>query len=228
MDLRSLVRRGVARLRGARMNPGNPELIEAVAEHIARHVSPDGTVFHEIVSDSLHIDVHLVPSSPDRAYHTLVTSGMSEYPMNTGRDAREFRYAELCMVLDPDWQLTPEAFRDERWYWPVRLLKALARYPRDMNTWVGFGHSVATADPPEPYGPGTQLCAAVLISPVSLGEEFGEMTRSDGETTHFWNVVPLYESELRLKMDAGLEALLNAFERAGVEDVVRSIRPPAA
>jgi hypothetical protein len=208
------------------MNPGNPELIAAVEEHVRGHLGGEGSVFHEIVSDDLHIDVHIVPPAPDRPFYALVTSGMSEFPMNTGREAFEFRHAELCMALDPDWKLTPEAFTDERWYWPVRLLKTLARYPRETNTWVGFGHSVATADPPEPYGPGTTLCSAVLLTPVSLGAGFNEMKRADGAVTHFWNVVPLHESELRFKLEHGVEPLLEAFERAGVEDVVRADRPP--
>jgi hypothetical protein len=210
------------------MNPGNPELIEAVGQHIDRHVGDDGQVFHEIVSDKLHIDVFIVPpNSSDRPYHTLVTSGMSEFPMNTGDDAYDLRYAELCILLDPDWQLTMEAYKDERWYWPLRLLKTLARYPSETGSWLGYGHSVASADPPEPYAPGTGLCAAVLMPPVSLGEPFFEMTRADGAITHFWTVIPLHESELRLKMGEGLEALTEAFDRSGVTDVVRHDRQPA-
>jgi hypothetical protein len=152
---------------------------------------------------------------------------MSEFPMNTGRDAHEFRYAELCLLLDSDWQLTMEAIQDERWYWPIRLLKTLSRYPKETGSWLGYGHTVATADPPEPYGPGTQLCAAALLPPISLGEEFFEMTRADGATTHFWTVLPLHASELRLKMAEGFDALTEALERAEVTDVVRADRPPA-
>ena len=67
-------------------NTGDPELIERVDRHIERHVAPTTSVFHEIVSDELHIDVHWVKPGWFRRHHTLVTSGRSELPMNTPED----------------------------------------------------------------------------------------------------------------------------------------------
>jgi hypothetical protein len=46
-------------------------------------------------------------------------------------------------------------------------------------------------------------------------------------STVFWAVVPLYASELDLKRTKGTDALMDAFDRAGVDDVVRQIRPRA-
>ncbi|HEY1405940.1 MAG TPA: suppressor of fused domain protein, partial [Spirochaetota bacterium] len=34
---------------------------ERISAHIKKHIHGDGTVFHEIVSDHVHIDVHLLP-----------------------------------------------------------------------------------------------------------------------------------------------------------------------
>jgi hypothetical protein len=50
------------------LNPGDPEIIEAVDAHIARHVAPVETVFHEIISPDVHIDVHFVRAAPDRPF----------------------------------------------------------------------------------------------------------------------------------------------------------------
>ena len=51
-----------------------------------------GVVFHEIVSDVVHIDLLHVPPRRERPFHTLVTCGMSVRPMNVPQDAEEFRY----------------------------------------------------------------------------------------------------------------------------------------
>lgn len=120
------------------MSAGDAELIASIDRHINRHVAPEERVYHEIVSDELHIDIHHVPPAWNRRFHALITSGMSALPMHASSDAMEWRFAELCILLEPSWRLGPDAFEDERWYWPVRLLKILARYPRDYSTWLGY------------------------------------------------------------------------------------------
>ena len=50
--------------------------------------------------------------------------------------------AELAIALPPDWKLDEESLKDERWYWPIGLLKVLARLPISNDTWLGFGHTM--------------------------------------------------------------------------------------
>ena len=203
-----------------RFNTGDPDIVEAIGRHVDTTIARVESVFHELVSDALHIDVLHVPPAVGRRFHTLVTSGMSELPMHTPDDADEFRFAELSILLEPGWRLEQSTFSDERHYWPVRLLKTLARMPFEHRTWLGFGHTTASADPPEPYAPDTALCAAMVLPPMTLGEPFSRMTRADGASTYFWSVVPLYEQELRFKMEHGTDALLERFDAAGVTDLV--------
>ena len=201
------------------------ELISEIDRHISHTVAPVDSVFHEIVSDDLHIDLHIIQPSVDRPFYSIVTSGMSELPMRTPQD--EIQYAELCILLESSWQLSQEAFVDEGWYWPLRLLKTLARYPNENGTWLGYGHTVALSKPPQPFATNTKLCAALIVPSMTLGEAFFTMKRSDGQTTHFWTVVPLYDSELEFKMANDVDELLDAFDRAGVDDVVRRDRRAA-
>ena len=44
---------------------GDSENIEAISEHIAEHIGPVDSVFHEIISDLVHIDVHVVKPDAD-------------------------------------------------------------------------------------------------------------------------------------------------------------------
>jgi hypothetical protein len=184
-------------------------------------------VFHEILSPDLHIDVHHVRPGVGRPFHALVTSGMSERPMETGADAGEFRFAELAILLEPGWPVDHARFGDENVYWPVRLLKTVARFPFEVGTWVGMGHSIAAANPPEPLAPATELAGAILLPPLSLGEKFMRMSRADGATTHFWTLLPLYAEELDLKLSKGTDALMDALDAVGVDDIVRQQRPRA-
>lgn len=37
--------------------------LERISEHIEAHLGPIGSVFHELVSDLVHIDVHFLPAN---------------------------------------------------------------------------------------------------------------------------------------------------------------------
>lgn len=50
-------------------------------------------------------------------------------------------YAELMICLPPDWPVK-SPMSDRRAYWPVRLLKTIARLPHEYHTWIGAWHSV--------------------------------------------------------------------------------------
>ena len=159
---------------------GDPEHIERISEHIERHFGPVAGVYHELISDLVHIDVHVVNPTPQRNCYTLVTSGLSEAPMSVPEGLEALRFAELFIQLPPTWPLhelnkvaarrreesPAEAAAAERWYWPIRWLKTLARLPHEYDTWLGEGHTVPNGDPPEPYAEGTALCGAMLVEPT--------------------------------------------------------------
>jgi len=73
---------------------GDWDTIEAIDRHIARHFGPIATVWHEVVSDLVHIDVHVVEPSAERPSFTLVTSGMSDGPMTVPAAADSNPYAK--------------------------------------------------------------------------------------------------------------------------------------
>lgn len=95
---------------------GDEENIEHISDHIQEHIGPIEMVFHEIISDVVHVDLHWVKPTRDKPYHTLVTSGMSDLPMTVPDGAENFRYAELMLSLPPEWPMTMDAFKDERNY----------------------------------------------------------------------------------------------------------------
>ena len=207
----------------------NPEVyteeeMEAVEEHIEQYFGKFENVFHELVSPDIHVDICVVPPSEERDYCTLVTMGMGAHRMNVPEELAEYKLerAELAIALPADWKLDQESMKDEKWYWPIRLLKSLARLPIASDTWLGFGH---TMDNKENFAENTKLCAAILTGPQST-EEGGEVcTLPGGEEVNFYQVIPLYEDELDYKLEHDVDALLNKMR--GISFVVNPTRQNA-
>ena len=207
----------------------NPEVyteeeMEAVEGHIEQYFGKVENVFHELVSPDIHVDICIVPPTEERDYYTLVTMGMGAHRMNVPEELAEYKLerAELAIALPADWKLVQESMQDERWYWPIRLLKVLARLPIASDTWLGFGH---TMDNKENFAENTKLCTAILTGPQST-EEGGEVcTLPGGEEVNFYQVIPLYEDELDYKLEHDADALLD--KMAGISFVVNPTRQDA-
>lgn len=220
---------------------GDPEIIERISAHIEQHLGPVAGVFHEIVSDLVHIDIHVVNPTPERNCYTLITSGLSEAPMTVPDGLEPLRFAELLIQLPPDWPLDElgraagkpskseaEERAAERWYWPVRWLKALARMPHEYDTWLGNGHTVPNGDPPEPYADDTKLCGMLVLPAMNVPDEFGTLEIGPDKVIHFYSLVPLYAEEMNLKLNKGVEAVVGLLDKHNVDIVINPKRPNVA
>ena len=184
------------------------EELEAVEEHIEKCFGPVETVLHELVSPDIHVDIYVVAPSEDRNYYTLLTMGMGAHRMNVPKELAEYKLerAELAIALPADWKLNQESIQDERWYWPIRLLKALARLPIVNDTWLAWGH---TMDNTRPFAENTELCAFILAGAQSPVEGCQVCTLPDGDEINFYQVLPLYRNELEYKLQHDADALLD-------------------
>jgi hypothetical protein len=180
------------------------------------------TVFHELLSDTIHLDVLVFPAAAERPYHVLVTQGMSALPMTVPDGAEDLAYAELMVVLPPEWVIDGEAAKEERWYWPMRTLKSVARLPHLYDTWIGFGHTIPNGDPPEPYDSSTKLCCVIASPSVMFGEGLHECNMADDKVVRLYSLIPIYEDEMRYKLEHTSEPL---FEKLGARDVGEVIDP---
>lgn len=198
---------------------GDPDLIDGLTAHVQGHLDPDCEVFHELISDVVHID--LLHASPTDAlpFHTLLTCGLSERPMAAPPELPEARYAELMLRLPPDWSLEHEAFEDESSYWPLRLLKFLARFPHEYDTWIGYGHTIPHGDPPEPYAPDTDLCGTIVLPPL-LGPTGFETADVAGREVNLLGVVPIHAGEMDLKLEKETDALVDLLDKARLSELL--------
>ena len=200
------------------------EEMEAVEGHIQQYFGKVENVFHELVSPDIHVDICMVPPTEERDYCTLVTMGMGAHRMNVPEELVEYKLerAELAIALPADWKLDQESMKDEKWYWPIRLLKSLARLPINCDSWLGHGHTVENR---EPFADNTKLCTATLIGPQDTEDGSEVCTLPGGEEVNFYQVIPLYEDELDYKLEHDVDALLN--KMAGISFVVNPTRQDA-
>ena len=200
------------------------EEMEAVEGHIQQYFGKFENVFHELSSPDIHVDICVVPPSQERDYYTLVTMGMGAHRMNVPEELAEYKLerAELAIALPGNWKLKREDLKNERWYWPIRLLKTLARLPIASDTWLGFGH---TMDNEEDFAKGTKLCAAILTGPQDTEDGSEVCILPSGEEVNFYQVIPLYREELEYKMEHDADALLDKMD--GISFVTYNTRPNA-
>ena len=189
--------------------------MSAIEQHIKNTFGEFENVFHELVSPDIHVDICVVPPSEERDYYTLVTMGMGAHRMNVPEELAEYKLerAELAIALPSDWKLDEESLKNERWYWPIGLLKVLARLPIVEDTWLGFGH---TMDKQSPFAEDTELCGALLAGPQDIVWKGGEVcVLPSGEEVNFYQVIPLYRDELEYKLARGAEELLERLGAVG-------------
>lgn len=194
--------------------------MEEVSDHIERHLGKVDGVFHELISTTVHVDIHIIKPAPGRDWHTLVTSGMSDREMTVPEGAEHLSRAELMLRLPPAWNLEHEAFKDEANYWPIRWLKMLVRFPHELKTWLSAGHTIPNGDPASPLHPEVPFIGWVLSKPFVGGEGFETLETKDGEEIHFFSLVPLYPSEMKYKLDLGWDQLLIRLNDAEVTDLI--------
>lgn len=143
-------------------------------------------------------------------FYLLQTAGMGDEPMRVPRGMESLAHVELCLCLPRDWPTTEE--------WPVRLLKAVAQYPRVHRTWIAWGQTLGSVL--EPAATGGRFAGVLLTAPALLPPDKAEITHSDGRVVRTLAVVPILEDELRFAHGHSGEELDDLLTRAGVTELI--------
>lgn len=183
---------------------GNERTIDAVDRHVTQHLGEPDYVLHEILSPLVHIDIHVVKPTKERPYWYLITSGMSDLAMRTPPGCAAFKYAELAISLPAWWKVDEKSFESEKWYWPVRWMKTLARFPHEYETWVFYQHTVPLSDGLPATG--TKFCGVMMAMDSEFPEDFWLL--KDGKRKIFFLApVPIYPEEMEWKLEHGPDSL---------------------
>ena len=197
--------------------------LEEINAHITMYIGPPATVWHEVFSPTVHVDIHLVKPTAARNFYTLVTSGMSDRPMNS--PFRGLEYAELLICLPAHWELNEKSVFVERNYWPIRQLKYLARIPHEFDTWIWASHTIPNGDPPVRFADNTKMSCSLLSYPRMFGEGVGTLSVREGKEINFLSLIPIYEEEMEFKLEQGPDALHARFDEHRVCELLDINRP---
>lgn len=202
------------------------EEMNLVHQHVEKYIGTIKSVLHEISSEGIHLDVIWVSPSEKLPYNILVTMGASAYKMEIPKDLDErFSFAEYAIFLPKDWPIDPESWKDENNYWPIRMLKQIARLPNVYKTWLYYGHTIPNGNPSKPYALATEIDGCMVTFPYLLDKEFVTMQSINKKVT-FWCVAPLYQSEWQYKLDHGAEALEDLADEKGITHFIVDPKRP--
>ena len=179
--------------------------IDAVETHIEKYFGHSESVFHEIVSPDLHIDLYIIEPTPERDYYTMVTVGAGAYVMNVPEGYEGPKRIEVLVNLPKDWDIKDD---NEKNYWPLRWLKILARLPMDEDSWLGWGHTITNEGP---FAKNTKLSGILLLEP-SFHEDSAVAELPNKDEVLFLQMMPIYEEEMEFKINNDAESLLELFE----------------
>lgn len=188
-------------------------------------------VYHELLSDIVHIDVHIMKPTQEQPFYVVFTTGMSDRPMSVPRELpkkerQDLELAELFLFLPGSWDMGGEgksaADIHPAHFWPIRMLKFLARFPHQYQTWLAYGHTV-------PNGPDyAPLDDSVGFGGVVLSGGTGplcSMTAKDGRKVNFYHLIPAYKEEIEYKLKYGMDELQRVFQEKELPLVLDPHRP---
>ena len=168
-------------------------------------------VYQDMEGTDINVDIIVVPPDEQENYYKLITMGAGAYEMDIPEEIQHYELsrAEYIIYLPPQWELDYES---EEAYWPIRMLKDVARLPINGQTWLADGHTVYHSDDKEPFANNTNLNSVVLLRRCDYDFTPLHFRFSNGEKINFYQLFPLYQEELDYKWDNGLEAMMDLFD----------------
>lgn len=161
-----------------------------------------------------------VPATEHKPFQLLMTAGMSAQPMKIPDEVEPPippDRIELAIGLPPDWKVDdPESEQA----WPIWLLAELGRFPTESGGWLGQGHTLPNGDPMKPYASSTQTCCALVAPALTMPREAREIPLPGDAFAVIHGVVPLFEREVELKLEKGVDALLRKLDEHRVSELL--------
>ena len=191
---------------------------DVILEHVTRSFGPiKNTISETIPGSRVSVNVHLIPPSMNNDFVTLVTTGMSDEPMEYSDKESMFKYAELLLKLPSSWLVEEENMKDQSYYWPLGWLRKVAHIPHIYEGWIDEGVILPNGEPPQPFASNTKLSSIMVCRSQESG--LNNVLTKQGNI-HIYTLVPIYEEERNLALEKGHEYLLKRMSEKGISDVL--------
>ena len=180
------------------------EQMRLVEEHIENNFGIVSNYYQNKEEGKIQLNINIIPASRKNPYITLVTTGMGAHVMKAkGKSGEDFfNRGELVLCLPPGWKLDGSEPDD---FWPVHLLDLIADFSSGDDTWLSWGHTID-------YGDNFQELTGfrgIMLIMAMFGNDSWSCRLSENDKVTFYQVIPLFESELRFTEKNGSAALVN-------------------
>ncbi len=191
---------------------------DEVLEHVAKYFGTIQDTISAIIPGSrVSVNVHIIPPSMDKDFVTLVTTGMSDAPMQYSNEESEFKYAELLLKLPSSWVVGKESTEDQNYYWPLQWLRKVAHIPHIYDGWLDEGVILPNGEPPQPFAANTKLSCIMVCRPHEVGLDKIQIAQGN---INIYTLVPIYEEERNLALEKDYQYLLKRMNEKCVSDVL--------
>ena len=204
----------------------NDKELAEVEAFISKTFGEYEEVFHEFVSPDVHLDVCCVLPTDEEPFYKLVTLGAGAYKMKVPAQYKKYNIerAEYVIYVPVNWNLQSSDMKD---YWPMKVLKDVARLPIWCDTWLSYGHTTQADEAGTPYAENTRFNSVVLDT-CENNQEDVRLELSSGKVINFYQVIPLYPEELNFKMENGAQALFDTFDEKKIDCKVLDLNRESA
>jgi hypothetical protein len=203
------------------------EHIDWISEHIDQYFpGAETTVFHEMFAADFKVHVYFIKPA-NSTYNILLTEGMSTLAMNVDDSVEnkdDYKFAELMLLIPKDIEFDDLYTPESKNGYIITMLKETARFPHHYDTWIGEGHSIVTSPEMEPYSPETRFVGGVILPSVTFGEDVMRIRR-EGGVINIYSFYPVYEDEVRYKMEHGYQGFLQLLIDNDAEEILNNNRP---
>ena len=203
------------------------EHAEWISDHISNHyLDEEVSVFHEIVSPDLHLDVFFIQSEK-HSFNILLTSGMSSWKMDIPQNVEnpeEVAFAELMILLPKELEFSEAVSEENTNGWIIAMLKQAARFPYQYETWLGVGHTIQANEKFEAYDISTKFAGLVILPSMTFDEDFTAIRKNE-KLINIYTVFPMYKDEIEFKIENGYEGLVELLQKSNFTELFDSNRP---
>lgn len=199
------------------------------AKVTARYTRVEYKALKHHIKHTYHVSPQVYPSGmpigtsdncPDRAWEFWMLEPTAERPYYTvltvgvgAGDSPESKRVEFMLMLPEEWQLSSQALLEERWAWPFTVLNFLSSTP-DVNSLAqDTAHLRAW---PQRFAPDTEQCALLLYAAEDIDYRLKSCPLPGGKIVHFYQVVPLYQTEYDYAQDCGIDNLADLMSEAAL------------
>ncbi len=196
-------------------NDSNPNFKDELLDFIQANYGQISNSIGEIIPGSkVAVTVHIIPANEERNYTTLITTGMSDLPVESP-GSPSGKYAELLIKLPADWTINEETIKDSNFNWPLLWLKQIAHMPHTSNKAFCEAMIIPNGEPPKPFVENTKLSSIFVTGLVSETNSVAKsmFKTSRGEIIMFYTLVPIYEEERQLAYTQGPWELIFRFAK---------------